>query len=83
MVTGAWKEAGGAVGDQWVFRQCATGGGDVKKLREIGIPAVEAAVGSETAHQADEYISVDALAATSTWYSRLPSLLVASSMFES
>jgi len=76
-------EAGGAVGDQRMFRQCATGGGDVKKLREIGIPAVEAAVGSETAHQADEYISVDALAATATWYSRLPSLLAASSMFES
>ena len=68
-------EVGEAIGDQRVFRRCATGGGDVKKLRAAGIPAVEAAVGSETAHQADEYISVDALAATAEWYGWLPSLL--------
>jgi len=67
--------AGRAVGDQRVFRQCATGGGDVKKLRQAGVPAVEAAVGSDTAHQADEYISVDSLEATAAWYGRLPSLL--------
>jgi len=71
-------EAGRAVGKTRVFRQCATGGGDVKKLREAGIPAVEGAVGSEAAHQVDEYISVDALAATAAWYDRLPSLIAAS-----
>lgn len=57
---------------QRVFRRCATGGGDVKKLRAAGIPAVEAAVGSDTAHQVDEYVSVDALEATAEWYRRLP-----------
>ena len=68
-------DAGRAVGGQRVFRQCATGGGDVKKLRQAGIPAVEAAVGSDTAHQVDEYISVDALESTAAWYGRLPALL--------
>ena len=64
--------AGREVGDQRVFRQCATGGGDVKKLRAAGIPAVEAAVGSDTAHGTDEYISIDALESTAEWYRRLP-----------
>jgi len=68
-------DAGQAVGNQRVFRQCATGGGDVKKLRQAGIPAVEAAVGSDTAHQVEEYISVDSLEATAEWYGRLPALL--------
>lgn len=68
-------DVGREIGGQRVFRQCATGGGDVKKLRAAGVPAVECAVGSETAHQVDEYISVDALVATAQWYRRLPSKL--------
>ncbi|WP_138005563.1 M20 family metallopeptidase [Halalkalirubrum salinum] len=65
-------EVGQEVGDQRVFRRCATGGGDVKKLRAAGIHAVEAAVGSDTAHQADEYVPLDALEATAEWYRQLP-----------
>lgn len=68
-------DIGHEIGGQRVFRQCATGGGDVKKLRAAGIPAVESAVGSETAHQVDEYISISALEATADWYCRLPSTL--------
>jgi succinyl-diaminopimelate desuccinylase len=55
-----------------VFRQCATGGGDAKQLRNAGIPAVECAVGSDTAHAVDEYVSIDDIERTTDWYTRLP-----------
>jgi len=54
--------------------RCATGGSDAKKLREAGVPAVECAVGSDTAHGVDEYVTLDALERTAAWYERIPSL---------
>jgi len=59
------------------LRRCATGGSDAKKLREAGVPAVECAVGSDTAHAVDEYVTIDALERTAAWYGRLPSLFAA------
>jgi succinyl-diaminopimelate desuccinylase len=52
--------------------RCATGGSDAKKLRAVGVPAVECAVGSATAHGVDEFISVDSIERTTEWYRRLP-----------
>ena len=60
-----------------VLRHCATGGGDAKKLRAAGVPAVECAVGSDTAHAVDEYVPIDALERTTEWYLRLPDALAA------
>lgn len=54
--------------------RCATGGSDAKKLREAGVPAVECAVGSDTAHGVDEYVTIPDLERTATWYERIPSL---------
>ncbi|MCU4718801.1 M20 family metallopeptidase [Halapricum hydrolyticum] len=54
--------------------RCATGGSDAKKLRAAGVPAVECAVGSDTAHSVDEYVTLDALELTAAWYERIPSL---------
>lgn len=65
-------EVGEEVGDHRVFRRYATGGGDVKKLRAAGIPAVEAAIGSDTARRVDEYVPLDALEAIAEWYCLLP-----------
>ena len=62
-------------------RHCATGGGDAKKLRAAGGPAVECTVGSDTAHTVDERVSIDALERTEEWYRRLPDRLAES--FES
>ncbi|EMA40239.1 M20 family metallopeptidase [Halobiforma nitratireducens] len=54
------------------LRRCATGGGDAKKLRRAGVPAVESAVGSDTAHGVDEYVSIESLVSTMAWYLRTP-----------
>ncbi|WP_254839761.1 M20 family metallopeptidase [Natronomonas marina] len=55
-----------------VFRRSATGGGDAKLLRNAGIPTVEFALGTDTVHAVDEYITVDALVDNVTIYARLP-----------
>ncbi|AUX08076.1 succinyl-diaminopimelate desuccinylase [Halalkaliarchaeum desulfuricum] len=62
--------------------RCATGGGDAKKLRGAGVPAVESAVGSGTAHEVDEYVSVEALERTAAWYLELPPLFATRSFDE-
>lgn len=67
--------AGRELADGRVSRYCATGGGDAKKLRATGVPAVECAVGSDTAHAVDEHITIDALDRTAEWYLRLPEQL--------
>ncbi|PAU84805.1 acetylornithine deacetylase [Halorubrum salipaludis] len=55
-----------------VFRRSATGGGDAKKLRNAGVPTVEFALGTDTAHAPDEYVPVDALVDNAVVYARLP-----------
>jgi succinyl-diaminopimelate desuccinylase len=67
--------AGRELADGRVSRYCATGGGDAKKLRAAGVPAVECAVGSDTAHAVDEHVTIDALERTAEWYLRLPERL--------
>ena len=54
-----------------VYRRSATGGGDAKDLRHDGIPTVEFGFGTDTAHAADEYTTVDALAQNAEAYARL------------
>lgn len=55
-----------------VYRRSATGGGDAKQLRNAGIPTVEFALGTDTAHAVDEYTTVDALAGNAFVYTALP-----------
>jgi succinyl-diaminopimelate desuccinylase len=55
-----------------VYRRSATGGGDAKKLRTAGVPTVEFALGTDTAHAVDEYTTVDALAGNAAVYARVP-----------
>jgi succinyl-diaminopimelate desuccinylase len=55
-----------------IYRRSATGGGDAKKLRNVDIPTVEFALGTDTAHAADEYTTVDALVGNASVYTRLP-----------
>jgi succinyl-diaminopimelate desuccinylase len=59
------------VGDR-IYRRSATGGGDAKTFRNAGIPTVEFALGTETAHATDEYTTIEALRANAEIYSRLP-----------
>jgi len=70
-------DAAESVLDERVYRRSATGGGDAKRLREAGIPTVEFAVATDTAHACDEYTTVDALTATAETYLSLPSAYVA------
>lgn len=58
--------------DERIYRRCATGGGNAKTLRNAGIPTVEFAHGTNTAHAADEYTTAGALLATAETYVRLP-----------
>ncbi|APW99612.1 acetylornithine deacetylase [Halobiforma lacisalsi AJ5] len=71
-VVAATRSVATDVLEEDVFRRSATGGGDAKQLRNAGIPTVEFAVATDTAHACDEYTTVDALAATAEAYARLP-----------
>jgi len=55
-----------------VFRRSATGGGDAKKLRRAGVPTVEFALSTDTAHAVDEYTTLDVLADDARIYAELP-----------
>ncbi|MDY6764661.1 MAG: M20/M25/M40 family metallo-hydrolase, partial [Halobacteria archaeon] len=55
-----------------VHRRIATGGGDAKKVRNAGIPTVEFAFGTDTAHAVNEYIPKRALVANAKTYAVLP-----------
>ena len=68
----AVTETAGAVTGERIYRRSATGGGDAKALRRAGIPTVEFAVGTDTAHGIDEYLPRPALAETARIYARLP-----------
>lgn len=57
-----------------VYRRSATGGGDAKKLRNVGVPTVEFALGTDTVHAVDEYTTVDAIVGNAVTYTRLPSV---------
>jgi succinyl-diaminopimelate desuccinylase len=61
-----------AVTDTRVYRRSATGGGDAKKLRNEGIPTVEFALGTDTAHAPNEYVPVDVLVDNAVVYAQLP-----------
>lgn len=65
-----------AVTGERVYRRSATGGGDAKQLRNAGIPTVEFALGTDTLHAPDEYVSVDALVDNAVVYTQLPSAWV-------
>ncbi|ELZ88552.1 M20 family metallopeptidase [Haloferax sulfurifontis] len=59
-----------------VYRRSATGGGDAKRMRNAGVPTVEFGLGTETAHAADEFTTVDALVGNAEVYARLPDELL-------
>lgn len=65
------EEAERAV-DTTVYRRSATGGGDAKQLRSADIPTVEFAIGTDTVHANDEYITTEAIVSNATIYSRIP-----------
>lgn len=53
-------------------RRSATGGGDVKTVRDVGISSVEFGLGMTTAHAVDEYTTVDALVGNAELCTALP-----------
>ncbi|ELZ33169.1 M20 family metallopeptidase [Halorubrum tebenquichense] len=67
----ATAAAAASVVDGRVYRRSATGGGDAKDLRHDGIPTVEFGFGTDTAHAADEYTTVEALVRNAEAYARL------------
>jgi succinyl-diaminopimelate desuccinylase len=76
LVEAVASTAEGLVGER-VYRRSATGGGDAKQLRNAGVPTVEFAFGTDTAHAVDEYTTVDALVHNALVYAELPELLFA------
>jgi succinyl-diaminopimelate desuccinylase len=71
LVAAVASTAADVTGDR-IFRRSATGGGDAKQFRTNGIPTVEFAFGTDTAHAVDEYITTDVLAGNAAVYTRLP-----------
>jgi len=71
LVSAVTEAVAEVTGDR-VYRRSATGGGDAKKLRDAGIPTVEVALGTDTAHAADEYTTVAALRGNALLYAALP-----------
>ncbi|MFW6002883.1 MAG: M20 family metallopeptidase [Halanaeroarchaeum sp.] len=68
----AVADTAASIVDDRIYRRSATGGGDGKMLREAGISTVEFALGTDTAHAADEYLTRDALVANATIYAHVP-----------
>lgn len=58
-----------------IYRRSATGGGDAKKLRNVGVPTVEFALGTDTVHAVDEYVTATALRQNASIYAQLPYVL--------
>jgi len=71
-VVEAVSAAAESVTGERVYRRSATGGGDAKKLRRAGIPTVEFALSTDTAHAVDEYTTLDVLADDARIYAELP-----------
>lgn len=55
-----------------VYRRFATGSGDAQAFREHGIPTIEFATGTGTAHATDEFTTRDKLMGNAVAYARLP-----------
>ena len=68
----------GRVVDAPVRRRSATGGGDAKTFRNAGVPTVDFAFGTDTAHAVDEYVTVEALARNAAVFTQLPAVWAAS-----
>jgi succinyl-diaminopimelate desuccinylase len=68
----AVAETAAGVTDDKIYRRSATGGGDAKTLRHAGISTVEFGLGTQTAHAADEYTTVQALVQNALVYAHLP-----------
>ena len=71
LVAAVTETATEVTGDR-VYRRSATGGGDAKKLRNAGVPSVEFGLGTDTAHDVDEYTTTDALLGNAMVYADLP-----------
>ena len=63
------------VTDARIYRRSSTGGGDAKRLREVGLPTVEFALGTDTVHATDEYTTTAALQANRDIYASVPFVL--------
>lgn len=55
-----------------VYRRFATGSGDAQAFREHGVPTIEFATGTGTAHATDEYTTVGQLRRNARAYASLP-----------
>ena len=71
----AVTDAASAAVEGRLYRRSATGGGDAKTFRHAGIPTVEFAVGTDTAHAVDEYTTIEALRRNAAVYGRLPAAI--------
>jgi len=68
----ASSTAAEAVVDDPVYCRSATGGGDAKVLRHVGVPTVEFGFGTQSAHGTDEYTTTEALQHNAMAYAILP-----------
>ena len=71
-IVSAVSAAAEAITGTSIVRRSATGGGDVKTLRNAGIETVEFGIGTDTAHAVDEYTTVEALVENTAVFVRLP-----------
>lgn len=71
----AVQQASETVTGERTLARSATGGGDAKALRKRGVPTVEFALGTETAHAVDERTTREALLRTAQTYAELPGCL--------
>lgn len=68
----ATSQVAEAVSGERIYRRSATGGGDIKNLRNEGISTIEFAFGSGSAHSVDEYVPIHALIDNARVFTMLP-----------
>ncbi len=66
------------LGSPLVEAVTATGGGDAKTFRNAGVPTVDFAFGTDTAHAVDEYVTVEALERNAAVFTQLLAVWAAS-----
>lgn len=71
-IVDAVSSVAGRLTGESLYRRSGTGGGDAKPLRRAGIPSVEFALDTDTAHATDEYTTTDLLVRNAQIYAALP-----------
>jgi len=74
-IVDAVSSVAGRVTGETLSRRSGTGGGDAKPMRRAGIPTVEFALDTDTAHATDEFTTTDLLVQNAQIYAALPAAL--------